>query len=67
VRRIFALWSIFSVGAYAQTEKIDENKMFSDGDTVTPIENITDDKLQESTDKESVAFSGRSTAVTLIR
>jgi len=58
VRRILALWSIFSVGAYAQTEKIDENKIFSDGDTVTPIENITDDKLQESTDKESVAFSG---------
>lgn len=58
MRRILALWSIVSVGAYAQTEKIDENKMFSDGDTVTPIENITDDKLQESTDKESVAFSG---------
>lgn len=50
--------SILSAGAYAQAESIDENKMFSEGETVTPIEKITDNKVDESVDKESVAFSG---------
>jgi hypothetical protein len=40
------------------SEGIDEDKLFSDGDTVTAIENITNDKVNEATDKESFAFSG---------
>ncbi|GAB4429269.1 MAG: hypothetical protein OHK0011_11640 [Turneriella sp.] len=40
------------------SDQIDENELFSQGETVAPVEKITDDKLQESTDEESVAFSG---------
>lgn len=52
-------------GAYAapapaktSAEEIDENKLFSEGATVTPIEKIKDDKVDEVTEKESIAFSG---------
>ncbi|MBN8221823.1 MAG: hypothetical protein J0L53_12925 [Spirochaetes bacterium] len=39
-------------------DQIDENKLFSEGETVTPIEKIKDDKVDEVTEKESVGFSG---------
>jgi len=54
----FAPLSTLWRGAGGEVETIDENKMFSEGETVTPIEKITDSKVEESTDKESVAFSG---------
>lgn len=40
------------------SDEVDENKLFSEGDTVTPIEKITDNKVDEITEKESIAFSG---------
>ncbi|HNA80780.1 MAG TPA: hypothetical protein PKY99_15065, partial [Turneriella sp.] len=45
-------------GAGGEADQIDENQLFSEGETVTPVEKVTDDKVQESTDKESVAISG---------
>lgn len=45
-------------GAGGEAGTIDENQLFSEGETVTPVEKVTDDKVQESTDSESVAFSG---------
>jgi hypothetical protein len=54
-------------GAGGEADQIDENQLFSEGETVTPVEKVTDDKVQESTDKESVRYRAQSTAVMLTR
>lgn len=58
MRRIFLPYVILSAGAFAQAEKIDENQMFSEGETVTPVEKVADNKVEESTEKESINISG---------
>jgi hypothetical protein len=39
-------------------DEIDENKMFSEGETVTPIEKISNNQVEETTEKEVLGFSG---------
>lgn len=59
MRGIFIALFLSSVSyLFAQADPIDENQLFSESETVTPVEKVTNDKVRDVVEQESFGISG---------